>query len=382
MQIITTTSDLQKACQDFSDGDFVTVDTEFIRDTTYWPNLCLLQVAGRDHACIIDPIEGNLDLQPLYDLLQDKTVTKVFHAARQDIEIFYHNGNVIPEPLFDTQVAAMACGFGDSIAYDSIVKRLTGVHIDKASRYTNWSKRPLSEDQLNYALADVTHMREVYAELKQQLHDRKREHWLEEEMKVLTAPATYQLDPKSAWKRLKLRDPARKRLGVLIEIAAWREIQAQDQNVPRNRIIKDDTIHEIVALCPKSVDDLKRLRSISKGLVKSNGAQVLIDAVKRGLDTPRNALPKLPAPRKRGPRNGSLVELLKVLLKLQCERHGVAQKLLATSANLEHLAENDDADVPALHSWRYEIFGELALKLKSGEVGLAIKNGSATIVQL
>ena len=341
-----------------------------------------MQVAGPDHACIIDPIDGKLDLQPLYDLLADKDVIKVFHAARQDIEIFFHNGEVIPEPLFDTQVAAMACGFGDAIAYDSIVKRLTGVQIDKASRYTNWSKRPLSEDQLRYALADVTHMRGVYDKLHKQLQKRKREHWLQEEMKILTDPKTYELDPKSAWKRLKLRDPARRRLGVLIEVAAWRENQAQAQNVPRNRIMKDDTIHEIVALCPKSVGDLKRLRSISKGLIKSSSADVLIDAVKRGLDTPKSALPKLPAPRKRGPRNGSLVDLLKVLLKLQCEQHDVAQKLIATTKDIEDIADDDEADVPALHGWRYEIFGELALKLKGGELGLVIKNGSASIVSL
>ncbi len=382
MQIITTTAELKKVCQEFSVGDFVTVDTEFIRDTTYWPKLCLLQVAGPGSACIIDPIDSKLDLQPLYDLLANNKVIKVFHAARQDIEIFYHSGDVIPAPLFDTQVAAMACGFGDSIAYESIVKRLTGVHIDKASRYTNWSKRPLSKDQLNYALADVTHMRDVYRKLQKQLGDLKREHWLQEEMKILTNPNTYQLDPRTAWKRLKLRDPARKRLGVLIEAAAWRETQAQELNVPRNRVIKDDTIHEIVALSPKSVNDLKRLRSVSRSLIKSDGAQTLIDAIKRGQNMPRDALPKLPAAHKRAARNGSLVELLKVLLKLQCERHGVAQKLIATSRDLEKMAEDDEADVHALHGWRYEIFGELALKLKGGEVGLAIRNGSAAIVPL
>ncbi len=382
MQIVTATSDLQEICRDFSRFDYVTIDTEFIRDTTYWPKLCLLQVAGPDYACIIDPIEGALDLQPFYDLLQNKAVTKVFHAARQDIEIFYHQHEVIPLPLFDTQVAAMACGFGDSISYDSIVKRLIGIQIDKSSRYTNWNKRPLSEEQLTYAIADVTHMRGVYDALQKQLVERKREHWLREEMKILTDPVTYELNPETAWKRIKLREVARRRLGVLIEVAAWRETQAQQRNVPRNRIMKDDTIHEILALCPKSVSDLQKLRSVPRSLIKPENAQVLIDAVKRGLEIPKNNLPKPPAVRKRTVHNGSLVELLKVLLKLQCERHDVSQKLIATSRDLEDIAEDDEANVPALHGWRYKVFGELALKLKGGEIGLATRNGNATIIYL
>lgn len=382
MHIVTATSDLEDICRDLSGFDYVTIDTEFIRDKTYWPRLCLLQMAGPDHACIIDPIEGDLDLRPFYDLLQNKAVTKVFHAARQDIEIFYHRDEVIPSPLFDTQVAAMACGFGDSISYDGIVRRLVGVQIDKASRYTDWDKRPLSAEQLAYALADVTHMRGVYDALREQLAERKREHWLREEMNGLTDPATYDLDPRTAWKRMKLRDGTRKRLGVLIEVAAWRETQAQRRNVPRNWIMKEDTVHDIVALCPKSVSDLQKLRAVSKRLIKSESAHVLIDAVKRGLETPKNELPRLPAVRKRTAHNGSLVELLKVLLKLQCERHGVSQRLIATSRDLEDIAGDDEADVPALHGWRYEVFGELALKLKGGEIGLGIRNGNAAIVSL
>ena len=382
MHVITTPKDLEDTCRLLSEAEFITVDTEFIRDSTYWPKLCLLQVAGPEGAHAIDPLAPDMNLAPLYKLFTNDRITKVFHAARQDIEIFYHDTGIIPAPLFDTQVAAMACGFGDSIAYEGLVKSLAKVELDKSQRFTDWSRRPLTDGQIEYALGDVIHLRTIYEKLREQLASKKREVWLQEEMEVLSNPDTYKLEPKDAWKRLKLRSSARRHLGVLMEVAAWREQQAQKQNVPRNRILKDDAIHEIVTQRPTSQQELKRLRLVAKNLAQSSRGESLIQAVKRGQQISKDALPVLAPPRISSQRNGSLVDLLKVLLKLQCEQHGVAQKLVANVQDLEAIAAKEAAQVPAMSGWRYDIFGELAGKLKHREIAIGMDKKGITVIPI
>ncbi len=382
MKILTTTQDLDAACRHLAKADFATIDTEFIRDTTYWPQLCLVQMAGPDAAFIADPLSPGLDLAPFYDLLRNRDVVKVFHAARQDIEIFYHDGGVVPAPLFDTQVAAMACGFGDSVGYDSLVKSLAHARIDKSSRFTDWARRPLAQRQLDYALADVTHLRTLYHVLRRRLEESGRTAWLEEEMAVLTSPATYNLDPREAWRRLKLRPQVRRHLGVLIEVAAWREIQAQTRNVPRSRVMRDDVLFEIVTHQPQSTEELDNLRGLPKGFSRSAQASGLLEAVAKGMQTPKNALPQIEKNQKNNNKNTALLELLKVLLKLQCERHNVAQKLVASVTDLEKIAADHTQDIPALKGWRYDVFGKTALKLKNGELALSVKDHEITLVPL
>ncbi len=382
MHIITKTTDLEDICRLLAEAEFITVDTEFIRDSTYWSKLCLLQVAGPDSAYAIDPLAPGMDLAALYELLTNERITKVFHAARQDIEIFYHDAGVIPAPLFDTQVAAMACGFGDSIAYEGLVKKLVHVDLDKSQRFTDWSRRPLSNGQIEYALGDVIHLRTIYEKLYEQLAGKNREAWLREEMEVLSNPATYNLEPKDSWKRLKLRSSSRRHLGVLMEVATWREQAAQKQDVPRNRILKDDAILEIVAQRPTSQQELKQLRLVSKNLAQSSRGESLILAVKRGKQISKDALPVLAASRISSQRNGSLIDLLKVLLKLQCEQHGVAQKLVANVQDLEAIAADDTARVPAMSGWRYNIFGELAVKLKRREIAIGMGRKGAKVIPI
>lgn len=380
MKIITTSAELKSVCQDLAAGDFVTVDTEFMRDTTYWPKLCLIQMAGPQAAYIIDPLAPDLDLAAFYDLMRDETVVKVFHAARQDLEIFFHEGGVIPKPLFDTQVAAMACGFGDSVGYDNLVRNITNGQIDKSSRFSDWSRRPLSRQLLDYALGDVTHLRDVYAVLSKKLQETAREDWVREEMDILTSPATYNLDPEDAWRRLKLRNQKKARLGIVIEVAAWRERQAQSRNIPRQRVIKDETIFEIAARRPETKDRLEGLRGLAKGFSHSTAAASLLVAIKQGIDTPLERLPEMAKPTRTPHTNGALMELLKVLLKLQCERFHVAQKLVANTADLEQIAGHDHPDVRALKGWRAEVFGQSALKLKRGEIAIALKNQALVVI--
>jgi ribonuclease D len=360
---------------------FITVDTEFIRDSTYWPKLCLLQFAGPDTALVVDTLAPKIDLGCFYDVLKNESIVKVVHAGRQDVEIFYHDAGVIPAPLFDSQVAAMACGFGDSVAYESLVKRLARVDLDKSQRFTDWARRPLSQAQLDYAAADVIHLRTVYRALLKELQRKKRESWLREEMEILTRPSTYELEPRDAWKRLKMRGNVRRNLGVLVEVAAWRENEARRLDVPRNRVLKDDAIQEIVAQRPTTPAEFKKLRLAPRNL---QGARVdsLLQAVARGKTLPESELPELPIARPQTERNGALLDLLKVLLKIQCERHGVAQKLVATVPELEAIAVGDDAHVAAMGGWRYEVFGEWALRLKRREIALGIDENGAAVIEL
>ncbi len=381
MEVITKTEDLAAACQRLATNDYVTVDTEFLRETTFWPKLCVIQMAGTDMAFIVDALAEGLDLDPFFDLMRDDSVTKVFHAARQDIEIIYHLGGLIPAPLFDTQVAAMVCGFGDSISYDQLVYKVTGARIDKSSRFTDWARRPLTTKQLDYALADVTHLRDAYQFLKANLAEQNRTHWVQDEMTVLTSVATYRTDPDQAWKRLKLRVRKPVELAVMMEVAAWRETEAQNRDVPRSRVIKDDAIYELAAQQPVTSEALGRLRTIPRGFERSRNADEILKAVRRALEIPKSELPKLPKGRQAPDGSAAAVDLLKVLLKLVSEAHGVAAKVIATVDDLEKIAADDNADVAAMKGWRRELFGETALKLKRGEVALAFQNRQITVLE-
>lgn len=381
MHVITKTHDLAAACERLAANDYVTVDTEFLRETTFWPKLCVIQMAGPDMAFIVDVLSEGLDLAPFFDLMRDAKVTKVFHAARQDIEIIYHLGSLIPAPLFDTQVAAMVCGFGDSISYDQLVYKVTGARIDKSSRFTDWARRPLTAKQLDYALADVTHLRDAYQFLKANLAEQNRTHWVQDEMEVLTSVGTYVTDPDHAWKRLKLRVRKPLELAVMMSVAAWREREAQGRDVPRSRVIKDDAIYELAAQQPTTTDALGRLRTIPRGFERSRSADDILKAVKQALEIPKAQLPKLPKGRQAPDGSAAAVDLLKVLLKLVSETHGVAAKVIATVDDLEKIAADDAADVAALRGWRRELFGDTALKLKRGEVAIAFRNRQIVILE-
>lgn len=382
MEIITTNEALKAACDRLSEAGYVTVDTEFMRDSTFWPVLCLIQLAGPrpEDEIIIDPLAPDIDLAPFYGLMRNRKVVKVFHAARQDIEIFFHQGNTIPDPLFDTQVAAMVCGFGDSIGYETLVRKLAGGSVDKSSRFTDWSRRALSEKQLQYAMADVTYLRTIYGVLAKRLTQTNRAHWVAEEMAVLQDPATYAMRPENAWKRLKMRFRGQRGLAVLVEIAAWRERQAQERDIPRSRIMKDDALYEIATQIPKVISDLDGLRAVPKGFSNSRLAPGLMESIERGLAMKEEDIPVVEGPEPLPAGVGPLVELLKVLLKQKCEEHDVAQKLVANVSDLELIAAHSEADVPAMKGWRREIFGEDALCLKRGELAIGAKGKKIVLI--
>ncbi len=379
---ITTTEDLARFCAPLATADFVTVDTEFMRETTYWPKVCLIQLAGPDEARVIDPLAEGLSLEPLLELLRNRSVLKVFHAARQDLEIFYKLMGEVPAPVFDSQVAAMVCGFGDQVSYEQLVSKLAGAQVDKSSRFTDWARRPLTQKQVIYALGDVTHLRKIYEKLNAKLVKTGRADWLREEMALLAAPETYEIAPENAWRRLKPRTTKGEYLAVLQAAAAWREVEARNRDIPRQRIIRDETMMEIAAHPPKSADDLERMRGLSKGFAEGKMGQGLLAAITAKLASPKDTWPVLERepdlPRGIGP----LVELLKVLLKLKCDDHDVAQKLLANSSDLDKIAADDTADVPAMHGWRRELFGEDALRLKRGEIALAAQGHKIKLVEL
>ena len=382
MKVIATTAALEKFCAEAMTARFVTVDTEFMRENTYYPKLCLLQIASADDAVLVDPLADGIDLAPVFALMAAPQVLKVFHAARQDIEIFVHLSGAVPAPIFDTQIAGMACGFGDAISYDRLVKSIVGVEIDKSSRFTDWARRPLGDRQLTYALSDVTHLRLVFEALEERLRANGREPWLADEMAVLTDPATYVVAPEDAWRRLKLRNPKPRTLAVLRELAALRENEARRRDLPRNRVLRDEVLTEIAASVPSTPEELARARSISDNVAKGKLGQGILEAVRRGANSDRNSWPRPPAatPPRRG--REPVVELLRVLLKLKAEEHGVAQKLIANMADLDLIADDDDADVPALSGWRREIFGDAAIALKHGGVALTIRDGEIAPITL
>lgn len=379
--MIDSNQELQRLCETLKGSKYLTVDTEFMRDSTYWPKLCLIQVGSEQGPHIIDPLAPGIDLSPFYDLMRDKSIIKVFHAARQDIEIFFHDAKAIPDPLFDTQVAAMVCGFGDSIGYETLAKRLANGDVDKSSRFTDWARRPLSDKQLAYAAADVTHLRVIYEVLARRLMETGRSRWVAEEMAILQNPETYELRPVDAWKRLKLRFRGKRGLGVMVEVAAWRERQAQERDQPRSRILKDDAIYELATQIPRSKEALDELRAIPRGFTGGKLATGLMDAIERGIALPESEIPHVDTPEPPPPGLGPLVELLKVLLKLKCEENDVAQKLIGNVSDLEAIAADDDADVLALRGWRRDVFGEDALKLKHGELAVAARGKRIILVE-
>jgi len=382
MTVITDSVALAEFCERQQTADFVAIDTEFMRERTYWSVLCLVQVAGPHEAAAIDALAPDIDLGPLLALLADQRTLKVFHAARQDIEIFFNLTGVVPMPLFDTQVAAMVCGFGDAASYETLVAKLAHAPLDKSSRFTDWSHRPLTERQLRYALDDVVHLRTVYERLQQNLAENGRGTWFAEEMAALVDPTIYRSDPFEAWRRFRLRGRVDPRFfGVLREIAAWRELAAQQRNLPRARIVKDEAVLEIASHIPRTTEALARTRSLGKGVAEGKLGAEILEAVRRGLAAAGTIAPPTPARADMPPGLGPLIELLRVLLKQRCEEHQVAQKLLASADDLDAIAADDHADVPALSGWRYEIFGKDALALKQGRLALTVCNNRITLVK-
>ncbi|MBY0612252.1 MAG: ribonuclease D [Beijerinckiaceae bacterium] len=375
MNIITKSGDLAALCSRLAGHPYITVDTEFLRETTYYPKLCLIQMASADEIGLVDTLATGLDLAPFYALMANTAVIKVFHAARQDIEIIWHGAKVIPTPLFDTQVAAMVCGFGDQISYESLVASLAGAKIDKSSRFTDWARRPLSEAQIEYAASDVSHLRVAYEKLAERLSKTGRTDWLKDEMAVLTSPSTYEVDPERVWERLKTRIRKPRDLAILIELAAWREREAQARDVPRGRILKDDAIGEIALAAPRSVEELGRLRALSNGFERSKAGIDILEAVQRGIQRDPATLPPMRAERSNASNNAALVQLLKVLLQAVAERERVAARVIASSDDLEAIANGDESASPALEGWRREIFGLQALALTRGEIALTVKRG-------
>jgi ribonuclease D len=379
MPLIATTQDLTAVCERLARHPFVTFDTEFMRETTFYPKLCLIQLASADEVVLVDPLAKGIDLAPFFALMRDQRVVKVVHSGRQDLEILWNLDRCIPAPLFDTQVAAMVCGYGDSVSYEQLAHDLATARIDKSSRFTDWSKRPLNAAQLDYARADVTHLRLVYVALARQLASSGRTHWLANEMEILTSPDTYRAHPQDAWQRLKGRVRKARELGILIELAAWREREAQSRDVPRGRVLKDDAIIDVATAAPRSVEALAQLRSIPSGFERSRSGPEIIAAVERGLACDPKSLPPLERSNRRS-FNQATVELLKVLLKMVSEQEGVAAKVLATVDDLEAIAADDAADVPALQGWRNELFGSRALALKHGKLALGVEDGKVIAV--
>lgn len=369
-RVISSTEELRDFCDVQAKAEFVTVDTEFIREKTFWPQLCLVQMAGPDEAAVIDPMAEGIDLSPLAALLSNPKVLKVFHAARQDVEIFLHLFGTVPAPLFDTQVAAMVCGFGESVGYETLAAKLARARIDKSLRFTDWARRPLSDRQLSYALSDVTHLRTAYEKLASRLEKDGRASWVAEEMAQLADPNTYIVPPELFWPRLKPRSTNPRFLAVLREVAAWREREARERDLPRGRVIRDESLIEIAAHAPKSVDELAQVRGLSRSQAEGKWGAALLAAVATAQALPESDCPRLD-PKAEPPKGvGPLVELLRVLLKTACDSEDVAQKLVASQADLEAIAADDAADVPAQHGWRFEVFGQLALELKHGRLGL------------
>jgi len=380
MEPITTTDSLAQTCARLAKHPCVTIDTEFLRESTYYPILCVMQMASPDEALVVDALAPDIDLASFFALMADERVLKVFHAGRQDIEIVWHRAGLIPHPVFDTQIAAMVLGHGDSISYEQLVQRITGDYLDKSHRFTDWSRRPLSKAQIAYAMSDVTHLRDIYLALSADLAKRGRIEWVNEEMEILTSPDTYRAEPERAWQRVRTRARKPKELAVLMEVAAWREREAQSRDVPRGRVLKDDALGDIAVQAPTSMEKLAALRSLPRGFERSKWGEAILQAVERGLGRDLKSLPRIE--RSRAAVNGAaIVELLKVLLRMTAERHAVAAKVIATVEDLERIAADDEADVAALKGWRRELFGEKALALKHGRLALAIESGRVVPVE-
>ena len=381
MSLITTTPELAAACERMAKFPFVTVDTEFHRETTFWPILCVVQIASDDEALAIDAMAPDIDLAPLFALMADPKVVKVFHAARQDVEIFWKLAGIVPAPMFDTQVAAMVCGFGEQVSYSELVQAVTRKTVDKSSRFTDWQRRPLAQAQIDYAIGDVTHLRDIYRALLAKLKASGRMAWLEDEMRVLTSASTYEQHPERAWERFKNRARKPRDLAVLMDVCAWREAEAQTRDVPRSRVLKDDILVEVALAAPRTQEALGNLRAFPKGMERSRTGEELLAAVERGLARDPKTLPKLERERRGGNGSAATVELLKVLLRQVSDESGVAGKMIATVDDLEAIAGNDKAEVPALEGWRRKLFGERALLLKKGQLALTVENGKVVALE-
>jgi ribonuclease D len=380
MELIKTNKELKEACKKLNKAKFITIDTEFIREKTYWSQLCLIQVCSGESEFIIDPLEEDIDLKPFIKLLNKKSILKVFHSGRQDIEIFFKISGKIPSPIFDTQIAAMVCGFGDSVGYEKLVDKLLRKKIDKSSRFSNWAKRPLTNKQLNYAIGDVTHLFEIYPILNDALKEKKRTRWLDEELKILTSENTYNTDPELAYKRLKIRGYDLKTRGVTFQLAKWREERAQNNNIPRGRVVRDDIIYELSSMKPKSINEIMGLRSFSNGLrLKENVINEIQEQILIGLSLKEENLPKLPEKRKLPHGTNSRVSLLKILLNSISEENEVAQKLIASTQDLEDLIADDSADIKTLKGWRYDLFGKKALDFKNGKVAITMEENNVIL---
>jgi len=382
IRLITDTAALEAACDRLGKDDFLAVDTEFHRETTYWPQVCLIQVASSDYDVLVDPLARGIDLSPLNHLMADPSRTKVFHAARQDLEIFTRLIGHVPGPVFDTQIAAMACGLGDSISYESLVSRVVKGQVDKSSQFTDWARRPLSEKQLTYARGDVVYLREIYKILRGKLEKQGRMEWIADEHAALLDPEIYAFDPATSWKRLKIRKYRNDYLAVLANVSAWRERVAQETDKPRQRILKDDAIQEIAQQKPRTLEALERMRAVQQGFGKSRHGPGLLHAINEAMDNPDRFAPKVEEPDRAGPPPGAIVELLKVLLKQVSDDAGVATRLIANAADVETLARETNPDIPALQGWRRELFGEKALKLKSGKLALAASPKGVKIIEV
>lgn len=380
--LITTTDALARFCDGLTGERYITVDTEFLRETTYYPKLCLIQIAGSTDAALIDPLAKGLDLAPFFALMADTRVLKVFHAARQDVEILINLTDAVPTPIFDTQIAAMVCGFGDQVGYEAIVRKLAGAQIDKSSQFTDWSRRPLTHKQMAYALSDVTHLRTVYEKLMAQIERESRRDWLEGELEDLANPAAYRVDPEQSWRRIKARIQNKKQQAALMAVAAWRERQAQEKDVPRGRILKDDAVGEIAIQVPQTREALLQLRLLPKGSADSVIGKGILEAVAQGLARDPATIP---SPKGRGDEMSSsqeaAAEILKLALKIVSERDGIAPKLIASSADIDAIAIDDNANVAALQGWRREIFGDVALDLKHGRAAITMEKGRVQIVK-
>lgn len=383
MNIISDTKSLKTFCKTLTKGDYITIDTEFIRERTYYPRLCLIQVANDDVEAIIDPLAEDIDLSPLFKILQNKKITKVLHGGRQDVEIFYYLTGQIPTSLFDTQIAGMVCGFGDQIGYENMIKRILNVQIDKGSRYTDWSLRPLSDKQLNYALADVTHLRDAYKHICHRLKELKRETWVAEETQILSSPSTYDNPPELAWERLKINTRKRRALGILQQVAAWREQTAQDCDEPRGRVLRDKALAEIATNPPKKIEDLRNIRDIHPSFFEGDRPKQLLEVIKKARSLKQDECPKRKKTKPLPSHIGPASEMLRVLLKLKCDEHEVAPKVLASSADLDQIAAlGGKADVPALKGWRHDVFGKDALLLVEGKIGFVLENNRIQIKNL
>ena len=381
LNIITTTAKLEQFCKHASIKSFITIDTEFMRDTSYYSKLCLVQIATDENAVIVDPLSEDIDLSSLYDLMLNKKVEKIFHAAKQDVEIFYFAMGKVPTPIFDTQVASMVLGYGDQIGYDTLVSKILGIHIDKGARFTDWSKRPLTEKQMQYAIGDVTHLMHVYIHLKAQLAEQGRENWTNQEMLHITTAKGYDLDPKQAYKRLKFRNMTPRTLAVLREVACVREVYAQQKNRPRRHIMKDETLLDIAASKPNHINELTKIRRIEQNLNKEYANDIL-KAVQIGLNTAEEDLPIIEKKHPASEGEQAIIDLLKALLKDCSQNSNVTPRILANAEDLKTIVQEENPDVPALKGWRKEIFGKRALGIKEGKTALAVKDGKLAFIDI